>query len=1158
MSMYGYSGLGGNEESRQSQTLYSSLGSSKRPTSKLFDMSIDDIDDMSDVENMNFTQYSRTAGTTQQARNNGSQSEFGSNSSFHVTASASPPFEKQESAAETRSKRSGQSLAFEGDERYMSQDMSPQHTGAAGTEFDDNRDATKYYTPAMHRESQLGPEMVTRVRFTPDDDDNNNRAESQKAGGVDTTDHSAAKTSAMETPVFKLPPGITQRSTVTSRWRRRGRLGLAKPRRNDPTMATDESNSQQDDEDNPVARMGLSESPPSSLNFLPETSAPVQNKPMFASRLARSPPRSYGSAYGSIGSDNSSQKRNSYIPMDGINAADIDHTFQASRTRQEAVHAWDRDNAAEQHEDDAGSGGLRRKRTDNSSYEIPIHRQSLDASDVSMTSNPMSRSQTPDRDSGDVNNSNRGLGKSPNALSAGSASRTSVSSGSGSAGKRSHERKVSFEENVSEEPESSESVRRHAQSPLLGGQNRPFVKSSSAGSGPSESFSQVVDRAGSPDVQRTSTAGRMAPSALGNPAMTSFSLGARHEKRSAAHGDSAMEISTRFQQYEKRMNGSSPDFKSPQGWQRGSLSAPRSAELAASVPEQGASGDIERPYADAQGSVESKLSYSHRAHSAPRGDRVAGRSHVLEEYAAERRGAGYISPKLSARRAALDNNFDSLRKASPEVHAVDSQPEAASDSRRSSGSKPKVSSVSALSVAALSTPAVQNDTGLQDRYASAVAQAVAKNPYAEKHARFESQSQVSLQPQQESQVTEQQPTPQVQQQHQRQTKQQLSSRNGVDPKRSIVVNGRVYEKISITGRGGSSKVYKAMSAKHEIFAIKRVSFSRADVQAIEGYVNEIILLRKFEGNPYIVQLFDAEISKERGLLHMVMEFGETDLASVLRRQGDRPLGMNMIRMYWEQMLRAVQTIHDARVIHADLKPANYLLVKGALKLIDFGIAKAIGNDTTNIHRESQIGTVNYMSPEAIKEDNVENRENGKPVMKLGKASDVWSLGIILYQMCYGQTPFADMTLLQKLNSIPNPMAPIEYPKYMAGARRSDSDCNPNASESPTYPDGTEKVRVPHDLLCVIKACLQRDPAKRMTIPNLLADPLLCPMSMDEAMPSAISQLMTFLKGSPHLLDQWGISSAQDEKILNSLSRSLYEKERLENDRRERERLSKRA
>jgi serine/threonine protein kinase len=65
------------------------------------------------------------------------------------------------------------------------------------------------------------------------------------------------------------------------------------------------------------------------------------------------------------------------------------------------------------------------------------------------------------------------------------------------------------------------------------------------------------------------------------------------------------------------------------------------------------------------------------------------------------------------------------------------------------------------------------------------------------------------------------------------------------------------------------------------------------------------------------------------------------------------------------MLLAVQAIHEQRVVHSDLKPANFLFVKGALKLIDFGIAKAISNDTTNIHREQQVGTLNFMSPEAI-------------------------------------------------------------------------------------------------------------------------------------------------------------------------------------------------
>lgn len=54
-------------------------------------------------------------------------------------------------------------------------------------------------------------------------------------------------------------------------------------------------------------------------------------------------------------------------------------------------------------------------------------------------------------------------------------------------------------------------------------------------------------------------------------------------------------------------------------------------------------------------------------------------------------------------------------------------------------------------------------------------------------------------------------------------------------------------------------------------------------------------------------------------------------------------------------LQAVQTIHEARIIHSDLKPANFLMVEGQLKLIDFGIAKAISSDTTSIARESQVG-----------------------------------------------------------------------------------------------------------------------------------------------------------------------------------------------------------
>ena len=130
-------------------------------------------------------------------------------------------------------------------------------------------------------------------------------------------------------------------------------------------------------------------------------------------------------------------------------------------------------------------------------------------------------------------------------------------------------------------------------------------------------------------------------------------------------------------------------------------------------------------------------------------------------------------------------------------------------------------------------------------------------------------------------------------------------------------------------------------------------------------------------------------------------------------------------MYWQQMLQAVHAIHEARVIHGDLNPANFLCVRGALKLIDFGIAKKHNADTTNIARDSQVGTVNYMSPEAIKDMGACSEEG---VLKQGRASDVWSLGCILYQMVHGHTPFSHIrNLIQKMQAITNTSQPINFP-----------------------------------------------------------------------------------------------------------------------------------
>ncbi|CAL5333326.1 unnamed protein product [Camellia sinensis] len=314
-----------------------------------------------------------------------------------------------------------------------------------------------------------------------------------------------------------------------------------------------------------------------------------------------------------------------------------------------------------------------------------------------------------------------------------------------------------------------------------------------------------------------------------------------------------------------------------------------------------------------------------------------------------------------------------------------------------------------------------------------------------------------------------------------------SRKKNYDPDLFFKVNGKLYQRLGKIGSGGSSEVHKVISSDCTIYALKKIKLKGRNYATAFGFCQEIEYLNKLKGKNNIIQLIDYEVTdkallqevmngsiinkdakvKEDGYIYMVLEYGEIDLAHMLSQKWKEmdstnlTIDENWLRFYWQQILLAVKIIHEERIVHSDLKPANFLLVRGSLKLIDFGIAKAILNDTTNIQRDSQVGTLSYMSPEAFMCNETDADGN---TIKCGRPSDIWSLGCILYQMVYGRTPFSEFkTFWAKFKVITDPNRKITY----------------------------EPVSNPW-LLDLMRKCLAWERNERWRIPQLLQHPFLVP------------------------------------------------------------------
>jgi len=200
-----------------------------------------------------------------------------------------------------------------------------------------------------------------------------------------------------------------------------------------------------------------------------------------------------------------------------------------------------------------------------------------------------------------------------------------------------------------------------------------------------------------------------------------------------------------------------------------------------------------------------------------------------------------------------------------------------------------------------------------------------------------------------------------------------------------------YQIIEELGKGGMGRVYKAHDTKiKEKIALKLIKPEIAkDKKTIERFSNELRLARKVR-HKNVCGMFD--IGEEKGTHYITMEFvpGE-DLRSLIRRIGQLPIGKSIAIA--KQICEGLAEAHRLGVVHRDLKSNNIMIDKeGNVRIMDFGIARSI--EAKGITGAGvMIGTPEYMSPEQVEGKEVDQR------------SDIYSLGIILYEMVTGRVPF---------------------------------------------------------------------------------------------------------------------------------------------------------
>lgn len=273
---------------------------------------------------------------------------------------------------------------------------------------------------------------------------------------------------------------------------------------------------------------------------------------------------------------------------------------------------------------------------------------------------------------------------------------------------------------------------------------------------------------------------------------------------------------------------------------------------------------------------------------------------------------------------------------------------------------------------------------------------------------------------------------------------------------NYTLSGR-YRIVRSLGEGGMANVYLA----HDLILDRDVAVKllrldlRDDPKTIKRFQREALATTELV-HPHIVSLYD--VGEENGMQYLVMEYVKgMDLKNYIKE--NFPLPLQQVIDIMEQILSAVATAHAHNIIHRDLKPQNILIdEQGNAKITDFGIAVALSEHSMT-QTNTILGSVHYLSPEQARGS------------MATKQSDIYSLGIILYEMLTGSVPFKGETAVS--------IALKHFQNAIPSVRDFDAD-------------------IPQALENVVLQATAKDPRDRYTTVEDMASDLLTTLSTTRA------------------------------------------------------------